>query len=127
MKSLVVIGAAAAVFLVFLVQNERRAQELVRVEDGAVERLLTLAKAPPGPPVVEGGYRFDRVEGGTLPGLLLAIPDGAGITVFAAAPDGAVYAYEIFDDPPPDVTPLRVALTRAAESPPLPPGWRKVR
>jgi hypothetical protein len=38
---------------------------------------------------------------------------------------GAVYAYELFGDAPPDVTPLRVHVARGVEG--APPGWRKVR
>lgn len=126
MRSLFVLGAAAALFLVFLVKNERNAQEMVRAEDAAVGRLEALVKGPPGPPFVEGEYRFQWVEGGGLPAVLFAFPDGAAISLFAAAPDGSVYAYEIFEGmDPPEPTPLRVHVARAAAGPP--PGWRKVR
>jgi hypothetical protein len=120
----VVLGAAAAVFVLYLARNEREARALVRAEDVAVERVLSLVAGPPGPPRVEDGYRFAWVEGGELPAVLLAHPDGNGICLFAAVP-GAVYAYEVFDGDPPDVTPVRVHVARGAGG--APPGWRKVR
>jgi len=127
-RSLLFIVLTAAAFAGFLVRNELRAQALVRTEDQAIDRLAALVDAPPGPPVVEHGYRFEWIEGGTLPAVLFAFPEsGSGMTVFATAPGSGVFAYEIFDDPPPDLTPLRVSVARAAEAPPLPPGWRRVR
>ena len=117
MRSLVVIVLSAAVFAGFLVQNERRAQALVRTEDKAIDRAVALVARPPGPPVVEDGYRFEWIREGTLPPLLAAFPEeGKGISVFVAAPDGSVYAYEIYDDPPPDLTPLRVHVAREADA-----------
>ncbi len=124
MRSLLVIGVSAAVFFLYLARNAREAQALVREEDRAVERILALVGSPPGPPRVEDGYRFAWATGGDLPSVLLAFPDDAGVSLFAAVP-GAVYAYELFDDPPPDVTPVRIHVARGAEG--APPGWRKVR
>lgn len=126
MRSLLVIGAAAAVFVLFLVRNEREARETARTEDLAVERLRSLAAAPPAPPHTEGGYRFEWTQGGDLPPILLALPEGKGICLFAAAPGGALYAFDLFGARAPDVTPLRIHVARAAENPPLPPGWRLI-
>lgn len=124
MRSLLVIGVSAAVFVLYLARDARDARALVRGEDRAIERALALADGPPGPPRVEDGYRYAWATGGDLPALLLAFPDGAGVCLLAAVP-GAVYAYEIFDEPPPDVTPVRIHLAKGAEG--APPGWRKVR
>jgi hypothetical protein len=125
-RSLAIIGIAAAVFVLFLVRNERSAQEVVRAEDAALGRLRALAAAPPGPPRIEGGYRFEWALGGDLPPVLLALPETTGVCLFAAAPGGAVYACDLFGAPAPDVTPLRIHAARAAENPPLPPGWRPI-
>lgn len=124
MRSLVVLGAAAAIFLFYLVRNEREAQALVRTEDLAIERIRGLAQGPPGPPHVEDGYRFVWAKGGELPPVLLGYPDGHGVCLFAATPE-AVFAYELFGDEPPDATIIRVHVARGAEG--APPGWRKVR
>jgi hypothetical protein len=124
-RSLLVLGAAAAVFVLYLVRNERQAEAHVRAEDAAIERIAELVQGPPGPPRVEAGYRFRWIEGGELPPVLVGSPDGGpGVCLFAATP-GAVYAYEVFDEPPPDVTPIRVLVAKKAEG--APPGWRKVR
>ncbi|HEX5136827.1 MAG TPA: hypothetical protein VFY93_07645 [Planctomycetota bacterium] len=123
MRSLLVLGAAAAGFALFLLRNEREAQALVRAETTAMERAEALADGPPGPPRVEGGYRFAWAHGGELPALLVATPEGDAICMFAAA-KGAVYAYDLFEADPPDVTPLRVHVLRGGN---LPAGWRKVR
>jgi hypothetical protein len=123
-RSLLVLGLAAAVFALHLARNAREAQALVREEDRAIDRILALVEAPPGPPRVEDGYRFAWATGAGLPAVLLAFPDGAGVCLFAAVP-GAVYAFELFDDPPPDVTPLRIHVAKSVEG--APPGWRKVR
>ena len=124
MRSLLVIGASAAVLVLFLVRNEREARATVGAEDKAIERALALAEGPRGPPRSEGGYRFEWREDGDLPPLLLASPDGMGNSLFAAAPGGVVYAYEIFDAPAPDVTPLRIHVAKATG---LPGGWRQIR
>ncbi len=126
MRSVLIIGAAAAVFVLFLVRNERDAQQTVRAEDEAVERLRALFADPRGPPRNEGGYRFQWVQGGDLPAMLLAYPEQKGVCLFAAAPGGAVYAYELFGAPAPDVTRLRIHVARVAENPAPPPGWRKI-
>jgi hypothetical protein len=123
-RSLLLIVAAAAVFILFLVRNEREARATVRAEDAAIERALALASGPRSPPRSEGGYRFEWKEGGDLPPLLIASPDGVGVSLFAAAPGGAVYAFELFEEPPPDVTPLRIAVARGAGPP---AGWRQIR
>jgi hypothetical protein len=123
-RSLLVIAAAAGVFVLFLVRHERAARDTVRAEDSAIEHALALAAGPRGPPRSEGGYRFEWKDGGDLPALLIAAPDGVGVSLFAAAPGGAVYALELFDEPPPDVTPLRIAVARGAGPP---AGWRQIR
>jgi len=122
-RSLVILGAAAAAFVLFLVRNEREAQALVRTETTAIERAAALAEGPPGPPRVEDGYRFAWSHGGELPAVLVATPEGDAVSMFAAV-KGAVYAYDLFDEEPPDITPLRVHLLRGGN---LPAGWRKVR
>ncbi len=127
LRSLLVIGATATVFTLFLVRNGRNAEETVRAEDEAVEHLVGLAQGPRGPPHSAGGYRFRWADGGDLPPLLLASPEGKGVCLFAATEKGAVYAFELFDAPPPDVTLLRIHAAREAAAPPLPPGWRKIR
>jgi hypothetical protein len=126
-RSLLIVGASAAIFLFVLVRNDRAAREDVRAEDAAVGRLLALVGKPPGPPFVEGGYRFEWIGGGELPPLVLAYPAGKGASLLAASADGSVYTFELFDDPPPDVTPLRIRLARDGENLPIPSGWRKVR
>ena len=127
MRSLLVIGAAATVFTLFLVRNARNAEDAVRAEDEAIEHLVALAKGPRGPPHSAGGYGFRWADGGDLPPLLLALPDGIGVCLFAATEKGTVYALELFDAPPPDVTPLRIHAAREAEGLALPPGWRRIR
>ena len=124
MRSLLIIGAAGAVLLLFLVRNARDAQATIRAEDAAIERAMALAEGPRGPPRSEGSYRFEWREDGDLPPVVLAWPDGMGVCLFAAAPGGVVYAYELFGAPPPDVTPLRIHLVRGTGAP---PGWRKIR
>lgn len=120
-------GAAAAVLVTFLVLNERNAQDRLRTENEAVARMSALASGPPGPPQSAGGYRFQWVQGGDLPALLLASPDGTPACLFATTPGGTVYSYDLFDAAAPDVTPLRVHVARSAENPPLPAGWRRIR
>ncbi len=127
MRSLLVIGGAAAFFVVFLVRNDRDGRDTVRAEDEALEQLASLALGPRGPPRSAGGYRFQWVLGGDLPELLLAAPDGEGVCLFATTAGGPVYAYELFGAPAPDVTLLRAHAARAAEGHPLPPGWRRIR
>lgn len=128
MRSLLLLAVAAAVFVLFLVQNQRNAQELLRTENAAVERLRALARGPPEPPRTEDGYRFEWVQGGDLPPILVASPEeGRGVCLFAASPKGAVYAYDLLDGGLPDVTPVRVRLARAAEPAAPVPGWRPVR
>ncbi len=127
MRSLLVIGAVATVFTLYLVRNARKAEDVVRAEDEAVDHLVALAKGPRGPPHSAGGYRFRWADGGDLPPLLLASPDGTGVCLFAATERGAVYAFELFDAPPPDVTPLRIHAAREALAPHAPAGWRRIR
>jgi len=122
-RSLLVLGAAVAAFALFLLRNEQQAQAMVRAETTAVERARTLAQGPPGPPRVEGGYRFAWTHGGELPALLVATPEDGAICMFAAA-EGAVFSYDLFEEDPPDVTPLRVHVLRGGN---VPAGWRKVR
>lgn len=124
MRSLLVIGLSAAVLVLFLVRNEREARATVRAEDAAIDRAVALAAGPRSPPRSEGGYRFEWREDGDLPAVLLAVPDGDGVSLFATAPGGPVFAYELFGAPAPDVTPLRIHLAKGTA---LPGGWRKIR
>ena len=117
-------GAAAAVLVLFLVRNARDAQATIRAEDAAIERALDLAGGPRGPLRSEGHYRFEWREDGDLPPLVLAWPDGVGVCLFAAAPGGVVYAFELFGGPAPDVTPLRIHVAKGTG---VPAGWRKIR
>lgn len=126
----------AGVFVLFLVRNHQHAERLIRAESTAAARLRELATAPPGPPVVEGGYRFQWVEGDGLPPLLVARPERRGedgCAHLAATTDGTVYAYDTVqrytEGNRPDVTPLRVNLTRPPEEQEktaAPGGWRRV-
>jgi len=126
-RSLLVIGVTATVFVVFLVRNERSAQAIVRAEDAAVERLGELVAKPPAPPHVEGGFRFEWADEGDLPPLLLARPEEGGPCLFAAPRGGGIYAFDLIGRSPPDVTSLRIHVARATEDRPLPAGWRKIR
>jgi hypothetical protein len=131
-RSVVVLVAAAAVFGLFLVRNQRRADDLVRAEREALSRLRALVEAPPGPPHVAEGYRYEWLLGGDLPPLLIATPERTGIDGvcrFAAAPQGAVYVCDPLASQSsrgfPDATPLRVRLARPAPAA-MPLGWRQL-
>jgi hypothetical protein len=133
-RSLAVLAAAAAIFVLFLVRNDRRAEHLVRSEEEAVRRLRELAAAPPGPPRVEAGYRYEWLSGGELPPLVVARPVTAGedgILCFAATGAGRVYSFDLLAQQPAGAEPawsrLRARLAAATGgAPALPPGWRQV-
>jgi hypothetical protein len=126
-RSLLIIGASAAVFVIYLVAHHRDAREILRAEEAALEKIVALREGPPGPPHSAGGYRFAWTLGGDLPPFLLASPDAPHVVLFATTPGGSVYAYDLFGAAVPDVTALRVHAARAAENPPLPAGWKRIR
>jgi len=133
-RALVILAAAAAVFTLFVLRTHQRAGQLVEAENAAAAHARELAAAPPGPPVVEGGYRFEWVTGGGLPAILVARPERRGedgVCHFAALPDGTVYAFDtvrrLADDDRPDVTPLRVHVAQPPEDrgeSAAPGGWQ---